>query len=58
MERSAKWTGQDSNPPPPRCKRGALPDELPALIRRVPCLQGEAVGPLSSRGQKNKVLSN
>ncbi len=26
------WTGQDLNPPPPRCKRGALPDELPALL--------------------------
>ena len=25
------WTRQDSNPPPPRCKRGALPDELLAL---------------------------
>ena len=23
-----RWTGQDLNPPPPRCKRGALPDEL------------------------------
>ena len=22
------WTGQDLNPLPPRCKRGALPDEL------------------------------
>ena len=26
-----QWTGQDSNPLPPRCKRGALPGELPAL---------------------------
>jgi hypothetical protein len=27
------WTLQDSNLPPPRCKRGALPDELRAHER-------------------------
>ena len=26
------WTRQDSNPPPPACKAGALPDELLAQI--------------------------
>lgn len=31
MALPAKWIRQDSNPPPPRCKRGALPDELLTL---------------------------
>ena len=30
----AWWTEQESNPRPPRCKRGALPTELPAHIRQ------------------------
>ncbi len=34
------WTGQDLNPPPPRCKRGALPDELPARLIKIFYLVG------------------
>lgn len=30
--RTGKWTARDSNPAPPACKAGALPDELAALV--------------------------
>ena len=33
-QKVAWWSGRDSNPLPPRCERGALPDELPPQVLR------------------------
>jgi hypothetical protein len=44
---SAWWAMRDSNPRPPRCKRGALPTELIALppcARIVPTMPGSPCG--------------